>query len=117
MQPIPGIDIRKISRRAVFWAAAFMLATISPGQAQRLNPTGSEVRAFLKADANRDRVLTRREFRRFVRAMAASGQSTARLIRFFSGYDYAFAIADKNGDGIVTPMEMRRADQGFRRGK
>ncbi|WP_153770682.1 hypothetical protein [Labrenzia sp. CE80] len=82
-----------------------------------LKPKKSEIAAFLKADVNKDRVLTRKEFRTFVRAMADSGQSTARKIRFFGAYGFAFNIIDKNRDGIVTPLEMRNADDDFRTGK
>ncbi|WP_417670959.1 hypothetical protein [Roseibium sp.] len=82
-----------------------------------LKPKKSEITAFLKADVNKDQVLTRKEFKTFVRAMAEFGQSTAKKIRFFGAYGFAFNIVDKNKDGIVTPMEMRSADDDFRTSK
>ncbi|WP_157708912.1 hypothetical protein [Roseovarius faecimaris] len=93
----------------MFWAAA--------AQAQQLNPTGDEIDAFVLADGNKDQQLSRTEFRTFVQAMAKAGQSTARQIRFFGAYDYAFNIADADGNGILTPMEMRQADDSHRAGE
>lgn len=84
--------------------------------AKDLKPTGAEIAAFLKADVNKDNVLSKREFKTFVKAMAAVGQSTAKQIRFWGAYGYAFSIVDKNKDGIVTPHEMRSADDDFRNG-
>lgn len=89
--------------------------TLAYGQA--LNPTGDEIDAFVLADGNKDQQLSRAEFRAFVQAMARSGQPTAKQIRFFGAYDYAFNIADANGDGVVTPMEMRTADDSHRAGE
>lgn len=85
--------------------------------AKDLKPTGPEIAAFLKADVNKDKVLSKEEFKTFVRAMAAFGQSTAKTIRFWGAYGIAFSIVDKNEDGIVTPYEMRAADDDFRKGK
>ena len=46
--------------------------------------------------------------------LAAAGQPTARQIRFFGAYRYAFGIADADGNGLVTPLELRSADNDFR---
>ncbi|MBD1545491.1 EF-hand domain-containing protein [Roseibium aggregatum] len=75
-----------------------------------MNPTKTEISAFMKADTNKDRVLTREEFRTFIQAMASSGSKTAKKIRFLRAYSYAFSIADANRDGVATPHEMRAAD-------
>ncbi|WP_346911326.1 hypothetical protein [uncultured Roseibium sp.] len=75
-----------------------------------LNPTKTEISAFMKADTNKDRVLTPQEFKTFIQAMASSGSKTAKKIRFLSLYSYAFSIADANRDGVATPHEMRAAD-------
>lgn len=90
------------------------LCTPAIATAENLNPTKSEVDAFVKADRNEDRVLSRAEFKVFVRGMAAAGQPTAKKIRFFGAYGYAFSIVDKNKDAIVTPQELRAADDDFR---
>ena len=85
-----------------------------PGHAQNLNPTSAEVDAWVRADSNTDGKLDRSEFIVFVKAMAETGQATARRIRFFRAYGYAFSVADKNRDGILTPEEMRSADDDYR---
>lgn len=97
---------------AVF--AAFVVFLPGVAQAQALNPTNTEIGAFARADRDGNLWLTLPEFRIFVNAMAQAGQPTARKIRFFGAYKYAFSVADLNGDGRVTPMEMRSADNGFR---
>ena len=82
--------------------------------AQALNPTNTEINAFVQADRDQNQWLDLSEFQTFVGLMARSGQSTAKQIRFFGAYRYAFSIADQNGDGRVTPIELRRADTGYR---
>ena len=82
-----------------------------------LNPTTDEVNAFVLADQNQDGLLNRDEFRIFVRAMAETGQPTARQIRMFRAYGLAFRITDKDDDGILTPAELRNADDDHRAGK
>ena len=110
----PGFShIKRVTIIAVS-SSLVMLSAQSPGLSRGLNPTKPEIRAFLRADRNKDGKLTRTEFRTFVRGMAATGQTTAKLIRFFSGYSFAFTTADRNRDGIVTPQEMRSADNLFR---
>jgi len=79
--------------------------------------SSSEISAFGRADRNRDGVLSRAEFPTFVRAMAATGQPTARQIRTFGAYGYAFRITDANGDGRLTPQELRSADSAHRSGR
>ena len=99
--------------RALFsLAPLFLVGGFLPlsAAALDLNPTQTEISAFLKADTNKDRVLTPREFRTFIQAMASSGSRTAKKIRFLRAYGYAFSIADRNRDGVATPHEMRAAD-------
>ena len=98
---------------AIGTACLFAAATAS-GKAQDLNPTGAEIDAWVQADANADGTLSKSEFIVFVKAMAETGQATARRIRFFRAYGYAFSVADKNRDGILTPEEMRAADDNYR---
>lgn len=92
------------------------LACILPGLAlaQPIPASEAEVRAFVDADGNTDGVLTPTEFRVFVQAMARSGQPTARQIRFFGAYGYAFGVVDTNRDGVATPEELRRGDDTHR---
>jgi hypothetical protein len=78
--------------------------------------TTKEVDAFARSDANGDGVLTRSEFRVFVRHMAAAGQSTALTIRNFGAYGLAFRRVDADRNGVATPAELRQADDGFRAG-
>lgn len=85
-----------------------------PLSAQVFSATDQEVDAFVAADKNRDGVLTLREFRIFVQAMARSGQPTAKTIRTFGAYGFAFNIVDVNKDGLASPEELRSADDDYR---
>ena len=76
--------------------------------------TEVETRSFLAADVNKDLVLNRKEFRTFVQLMADAGQSTSKTIRAFGAYGYAFGIADRDKDGVVSPHELRAADDEYR---
>ncbi|PUB18613.1 EF-hand domain-containing protein [Yoonia sediminilitoris] len=76
--------------------------------------TSVEVDAWVAADGNTDARLDRTEFEVFVRAMAETGQTTARQIRMFGAFGFAFGIADKDNDGFVSPGELRAADDNHR---
>lgn len=95
-------------------AVAGFVSGTSHVEAKKLKPTSVEIVAFVKADRNKDRVLSKKEFRVFIRAMAVAGQSTAKTIRFWGAYNYAFSVIDKNKNGIITPWEMRAADNNYR---
>ncbi|MEL6264515.1 MAG: EF-hand domain-containing protein [Pseudomonadota bacterium] len=98
-------------------AAMLAAGTLAARAEDGVGPvTRAEVTAFRTADRDRDRVLKRDEFEVFVRAMAETGQDTARLIRFFGAYGFAFSIADANDDGRVSPAELRAADDAHREG-
>lgn len=86
---------------------------MSTTMAQAIKANTSETNAFLKADKNKDLQLNAAEFRVFVHAMAENGQATAKKIRFFRAFAYAFSVADKNKDGLITPREMRSADNNY----
>ena len=98
-------------------AALLALPTAAPAEEKAFQATPAEVDAFVQADADKDGVLTRAEFRVFVRAMAKAGQPTARQIRIFGAYGIAFGITDADRNGVVTPAEMRAADTTHRSGK
>lgn len=89
----------------------------APCMAQPIPASDTEVQAFMAADRNGDGVLSPAEFRAFIQAMARAGQPTARRIRFFGAYDYAFSIVDTDADGVVTPSELRRGDDSHRFGQ
>ncbi len=90
---------------------------VGAASAQDLNPTQEEIDAFLGADRNADQILNLAEFRMFVDAMAETGQTTARTIRFFGVYEFAFSIVDANEDGQLDPAELRAADDDYRAGE
>jgi Ca2+-binding EF-hand superfamily protein len=100
--------------RLIFTVLATLLVVTESLHAQPVNATPSEVDAFKSSDKDKNRVLSKEEFPAFVDLMAANGQTTAKAIRFFGVYDYAFSFADKNGDGILTPREMRSANNEHR---
>ena len=76
--------------------------------------TEAEIQAWVRADANKDGVLDAREFPKFIKGMAKAGQSTAELVYLFGAYETAFAVADSDGDGRVTPQELRSADDAYK---
>lgn len=83
-------------------------------KAQTMTATGAEVAAFANADRNKDQKLSQAEFKTFVQFMAKAGQPTARKIRFFGAYAYAFKVVDKNRDGQASPQELRSGDDTHR---
>lgn len=79
--------------------------------------TQFEVDAFILADRDKDGLLSRAEFKTFVREMAKADQPTAKQIKMFGAYWLAFIITDKNKDGVVSPIELRSADDTHRAGE
>ncbi|MEM7214018.1 MAG: EF-hand domain-containing protein [Pseudomonadota bacterium] len=69
-----------------------------------------ETRAFLKADKNGDKQLTKAEFRTFIRLLAAAGNAEAkRAVRYGElGFTIGFSNADANSNGLLTPKELER---------
>ncbi len=95
--------------------ALVLLAVSSPNaHAQNRKPSQAEMDAWARADANADGQLDKSEFIVFVKAMAEAGQKTAQRVRFLRAYGYAFSVADSNRDGVLSPAEMRAAENGQR---
>ncbi|MEM9278674.1 MAG: EF-hand domain-containing protein [Pseudomonadota bacterium] len=69
-----------------------------------------EREAFLEADANGDRQLTKAEFKTFLKLLAEAGNSRAKRAVSFGelGYSSGFSTADANSNGLVTPAELRQ---------
>lgn len=61
---------------------------------------------FKQADGNKDRKLTKAEFRKLIDANAADNLGKAPMIKRFGAYDTAFARVDTNKDGIITLKEL-----------
>lgn len=96
-------------------AGTVLGTAVSSAEAEKLKPMQTEINAFVKADQDKDQRLSRAEFKIFIDEMAKSGQSTAKRIRFWKAYGYAFSRVDKNKNGLAEPMEMRSADSSYRR--
>lgn len=97
--------IRKIAVMAAAAAIAAPHAAIAQSNAER---DAARVN-FRQADANNDRVLSRREFRAFINANADDGIGRAPMVRRLGAYDTAFERVDRNGNGVVTPAELAAA--------
>ncbi len=95
----------------VIRSTAVALALLLPVTAQAQFEDQS-VQAFLAADLNGDERLTQAEFRTFIRTLAATGAPLSRRIRTFGAYGIAFSRTDSNGDGLLTPEELRAAEAG-----
>jgi len=97
--------------RPTILGVCFAFAAIPSGLSAQSSPSDAEITAFLAADSDQNQVLNADEFTAFVRLMARQGQSTARTIRFWGAYRYAFAIADTNNDGALTPAELANGNR------
>lgn len=92
----------------------FCLGLCAPSSLVAFEATQAETVAFIKADRNQSYSLDKNEFKVFVREMALTGQSTAKTIVAFKAFAFAFKIADKNRDGVISPQELRNADNNHR---
>lgn len=72
------------------------------------------VQAFRAADANGDELLTEAEFRVFIQQLAAYGAPMSRRIRNLGAYGVAFGRTDTDGNGLITPAELRAAESANR---
>lgn len=89
---------------------ALALIMIGSPNGSQAEPSKAEVKAYVMADQNKDRHLSLSEFTQFVSLMAEQGNPKAKRIRFFSAYDFAFGIADKNQDSLIDPSELITAN-------
>lgn len=94
-------------------AAALGLVANAEARAED-RATPAERAAFTAADTDRDGALSKREFEIFVRALAARGEATPTTIVRLGVFGIAFARADRDGDGLATPEELRAADAAHR---
>ena len=95
------------------FATALAVFVVASSATSGFEATQVEIDAFLGADTNEDLVLDRNEFKTFVLAMAKSGHKSSKTVRAFGAYTYAFDVTDANRDGVVTPQELRTADDDF----
>ncbi|MBF9042803.1 hypothetical protein HKCCE4037_05665 [Rhodobacterales bacterium HKCCE4037] len=96
-----------MTRFTVLTATA--LLTLAPATAHAQYEEQS-VQAFLAADANGDELLNRDEFRVFIQQLAAAGAPMSQRIRNFGAYRIAFNQTDADGNGLLTPDELRAAE-------
>jgi hypothetical protein len=85
-------------------AAALVLSGFAASSAFAYS--GSEKDAFLKADANADRKISRGEFKTLIDALAESGAPKAQSVKRWGVYGMAFKRIDANADEIITPAEL-----------
>ncbi|MEJ6390278.1 EF-hand domain-containing protein [Gymnodinialimonas ulvae] len=89
---------------------ALALVMVLPAAAAQAQYEEESVQAFLAADLNGDERLTEAEFRTFIRTLADAGAPMSRRIRTFGAYGIAFSRTDANGDGLLSPAELRAAE-------
>ena len=68
--------------------------------------SSAEKDAFLKADANGDRKISRAEFKTLIDTLASSGAPKAQSVKRWGVYGMAFKTIDANADEIITPAEL-----------
>ncbi|MCO6185288.1 hypothetical protein [Rhizobium sp. L1K21] len=101
-----------------FWISLATLsatATFAEEIKSPVKATKSEIAAFVAADLDKSITLTAEEFKAFVDKMAEDGETKALTIRLMGLYNYAFKKIDKNIDGVVTPQELRSANDDYKR--
>ena len=89
-------------------------AIVSNAAAAKKLTRQQQVDAFLRADKNKDEVLSRAEFKSFMKDLARLGQPTAKRVKFWGVYGMAFNRVDANKNGLLEPRELERADGKFK---
>lgn len=77
------------------------------GTALAQEDTNRAVDAFNIADSNGDRTLDRAEFPTFISFLASGTTSGTAIASNATDYDIPFANKDKNGDGSLSPAELK----------
>ena len=100
---------------------AFGLTSILTAAVVSLSISGAEAvtraersKAFVNADKNSDEVLTRAEFKVFIKDLAKQRLPLAKRVRFWGVYGLAFGRIDTNKDGLLQPAELLQADKNFK---
>jgi hypothetical protein len=86
------------------------LTLLAPAQAFARSPNLA-AQNYRQADANKDGVLDQAEFAMFIDLNAADGLGKAARVRSRGMHAEAFRRVDGNGDGRVTPTELRAMSQ------
>jgi hypothetical protein len=100
-----------MTRVATSFVFALLTCLAAPAFAQFEDES---VQAFLVADRNGDELLNESEFRVFIQQMADAGAPMSRRIRTLGVYGIAFGRTDADGNGLLTPAELRAADRANR---
>ncbi len=74
------------------------------------SPRADEVSDFIESDSNKNGVLAGEEYKEFIKRRAKAGNASAKWVVTFSAWGRALKTVDTNGDGIVTPAELRAFD-------
>ncbi len=88
--------------RTIITATVCLLSATAVAQAY----SSAEKNAFLKADANNNRVIEQNEIIVLMNELAANGSKQAAKVKFLGVYGVAFRTIDANGDGKITPAEL-----------
>mgnify|MGYP001556057168 FL=1 len=83
---------------------------LAPAQAVAQSPN-LPAKNFRQADADNDGVLVQAEFTAFIDLNAEDGLGNAARVRSLGMHARAFRRIDGNGDGRVTPTELRAMSQ------
>ena len=90
-----------------FAASLFALAfLVAPAHAITAD---QELAAFNAADRNNNDLIERNEWNSFVNELADYGYPLAKRVRRFGVYGIGFRRTDANGDGVLSPNELRRS--------
>lgn len=97
-------------------ATALLLALASPAATQSgssaVDPKKQRkgLENFLKADKNKDGLLSRREFKKLIQLNAKHNLGEASLIERTNRYTLAFGLLDTDNDGLISLTELRDAE-------
>ena len=90
---------------------ALALATLATGAVAEDEKKDAATENYKEADADGDGKLTKKEFRKFIDLNAEDKLGRAAQIKSYGMYDRAFGRIDADGDGFVTPDEMKAMSQ------